>query len=97
MNRQHFGLTHHPFTSEVVPGTPPKIRRRAYDRERNRTRSGMQAPQVCPQPVRRTACSADSRSACMRRATSSKVTPAHSHRVMAGPTRGVRGPRAGPG
>jgi hypothetical protein len=57
----------------------------------------MQAPQFWPQPVRRTACSALSRSAYIRRATSSNVTPAHSHRVMAGATRGVRGPRGGAG
>ena len=57
----------------------------------------MQAPQFWPHPVRRTACSADSLSARMRRATSSNVTPAHSQRVMGGATRGVRGPLDGHG
>src|SRR4029079_7835691 len=50
-----------------------------------RTRSGMQAPQVRPQPLRRTACSRARPSLRMRRTASSNAMPAHSQRVMGRP------------
>jgi len=46
----------------------------------------MQAVQVPPQPVRREASSRESLSALIWRAISSKDTPAHSQRVIAGGT-----------
>ena len=62
--------------------TPWREARRVQRDARKRARSGRQAVQVWPHPVRRRASSAPAPS-LTRAATSWNVTPAHSHRVIA--------------